>query len=188
MRYVFLALLSVSVVVTTAAFAEIRQSDLDKKVVVTEEAALLSQADAVSLYLSSDRVAFAPRLTKAGIIEVEVTVLAPDLIANKGKLREFVERLVGTFVSVLKERLPVYAPVVAKRFDSERDIVFVVNSGAARTPVGIFKGGMWQEGIEATSTMATSTATDELIEARALESKEASGAVGRKGCRCPARR
>jgi len=167
--------------------AEIKKADLQKRVFLTEEAELLTQVDTISLYLSSDRVVFAPRLTKSGAVEVEATVLSPDLIADAGKMQSFISRLVDTFISVLNERLPIFAPMVARTFDSSKDIIFIVNAGAERKPVGVWKGGMWQveqvAGVE-----GEITASSELNQARAIESESTDKSLGRKGCGCPVRK
>ena len=122
------------------AHAEIRKSDLRKNVVVTQEAAILQQADTVCLYLSSERASLAPRL-RGGVIEVEITVLAPELTSNRAAAVEFASRLARTFLSVFEERLPIYAPDVAASFDAVKDVVFHANLGAARTPLGRLTAG-----------------------------------------------
>lgn len=126
-----------------AAFAFIKDADLKKEVALTEEAALLSQVDAVSLHMTSDRVAYAPRLNSENIIEVETTVLAPDLTGDSGRARAFVTRQIETFIKVLKERLPIYAPSIAKTFDERKDIKFVVNATPKRVPVATWYDGEW---------------------------------------------
>lgn len=164
--------------------ARIKKSDLKRKVVMTEEAALLSQVDTVSLYLSSERVAIAPRLTKKGVIEVEMTVLDPALIGNRSRLRRYVSRLINTFTSVLEERLPIYAPAVAKNFNSDTDLEFIINEGPRRRPVASYSGGSWswEEGqfipIAAQEPMVPES---DINRVRAMEPT-------RKPCRCPARR
>lgn len=190
MRYftTVLAILLISLFAIPSS-AVIKKADLQKRNVLTEEAELLSQVDTISLYLSSDRIVFAPRLTKAGVIEVETTVLSRDLTANVGRLKSYVERIVDTFVSVLKERLPVYAPAVAKSFDSEKDIVFIVNAGVERRSVGCLKGGVWQDLVAAQVVTAESPpAIVELNDIRAEEADAGAESAGRKGCGCPARR
>lgn len=163
--------------------AKLKQADLDRRVYVTEKAALLAQVDTISLYLSSDRVVLAPRLTKQGVIEIETTVLAPDLIYDRGRLHDFVSRQIRTFVSVLKERLPVYAPALARSFDPATDIAFIVNASAARNPVARWEGGDWKW--EKGGTIPVPV-PDVILEA--YDINEARTAVsGRKGCRCPAR-
>lgn len=177
----------------SAVYAGIRDSDLRKKVVITEEAALLQQVDTVSLYLSSERAALAPRLA-GGIIEVETTLLASDLIISPSKGREYVARLAETFLAVLKERLPIYVPDIATRFDPAADITFVVNAGAERRFLGAYKGGAWIEGEGAMALPALSegplalpTAAKGLSGAKAVEAR-AKPVISPKGCACPARR
>lgn len=183
--------------------ATITESALKKKVVITEEAALLQQVDTVSLYLSSNKIAFAPRLA-GGVIEVETTVLAPELIAHRAKAKEFVTRTIGTFISVLKERLPIYAPDIAARFDPAKDIAFHVNSGTSRTPLGAWKGGAWEDAVAVAPKAAPAAATPAVVEPAAAGAPPAGKAFaqksavkeeeikevkpGPKGCACPARR
>lgn len=172
------------VLVSFGLSAEIKQSDLDKRVVLTEEAALLSQIDTVSLYLSSDKVKFAPRLTKDRIIEIEMTLLSPDIVSDKTRLKSYAERLAGTFVSVLKERLPNFAPAIAGKFNADKDISFVVNRGSERVPLGTLKGGAWID-----SSEAPPLGENPLNEARAEEAGQSlEKHKGQKGCNCPAMR
>jgi hypothetical protein len=165
------------------AEARIKKSDLNRKVVMTEEAALLSQVDTVSLYLSSERLAIAPRLTEKGVIEVEMTVLDPVLMGNRTRLHNYVSRLIGTFISVLEERLPIYAPAVAKNFNPDTDLKFIINEGAMRRPVASYSGGLWtwEEG-QAIPLAAQEPMVPEsdINRVRAME-------PARKPCRCPAR-
>ena len=180
----FTLVLMIFLPVVRAAEARIKKSDLRRKVVMTEEAALLSQVDTVSLYLSSERVAIAPRLTKRGVIEVEMTVLDPALIGNRSRLHRYVSRLINTFTSVLEERLPIYAPAVAKNFNSDTDLEFIINEGPGRRPVASYSGGTWnwEEGqvipIAAQEPMVPES---DINRVRAMEPV-------RRPCPCPARR
>lgn len=193
----FLGALILIVASGQIAGATITKSDLKKKVVVSQEAQLLQQVDTVSLYLSSSRVAFAPRL-KEGLIEVETTVLDPALVAKPSKARSFVSRLIDTFIATLGERLPIYAPDVAATFDPKKDIRFIVNAGPARSPIGVWAGGGWSEGAIAAATPpppAAATAKASTIApaptataASAEEVEDAPSPKSPKGCACPARR
>lgn len=172
------------------AHAELKSSDLGKQVVLTEKSALLGQIDTISLYLSSDRIALAPRLTKGGVIEVEATILAPELIKQEAMAKDFAVRIIHTFNSVLKERLPVYAPQVAKAFNSDKDVAFIVNAGVDRRPLGVWKNGGWVGDYVAEKPQIADNKTDAKVnEARAKEAEETKNVEpGRKGCNCPARR
>lgn len=145
MRYKILSVAAAIAIIVPAStsLCKITKGDLDKKVVVSEEAALLSQVDAVSLHLSSQRVAYAPRPLKSGVIEVEATVLDQKLIGNRKQLEEFVTRQINAFVSALQERLPIYAPSIAKGFNPDTDMVFKVNAGKERNPIADWSGGQW---------------------------------------------
>ncbi len=177
MRFVA-PIIAILLIFGAVAHAEIKKADLNKPVVLTERAALLTQVDTVSLYLSSDRVALAPRLTKDGVIDVEMTVLAPDLQYDRGRLQAYAQRLIRTFTDVLAERLPVYAPAVAKTFDAKRDVRFEIDAGAGRTPMAVWTGGAW--GWKAGAPVASGT-SGELNTARAMDAAP-------KACNCPARR
>ncbi len=145
MKYRYLLVIALSLVLlgSVEARAEIKSSDLTKQVTLTEEAALLTQVDAVSLYMTSDKVAFAPRLNNANVIEVETTVLDRNLLANSNSLRNYVDRTINSFISVLQERLPRYAPSVASKFRRNSDIKFMVNAGGERKPVAMWYAGKW---------------------------------------------
>jgi hypothetical protein len=206
------ALAIAGVLVPLAAQGKIKQADLSRQTVVTEQAALLNQVDTVSLYLTSPKVSYAPRLSPQGIIEVEVTVLDPALIRDRAKLEDFVSRQVRTFTSVLMERLPIYAPAVAAHFNPQTDMTFFVNAGANRQRVATVSGNAWvwwKEGASAAvpPPAAASAPTPMPAKASAIPppapaagkgkqapapvpaSKEASAAEGgKKGCGCPVRR
>lgn len=172
----------------SGASAEIQKADLQRRVVVTEEGALLSQADTLSLYLSSDRIALAPSLAGGGVIEVEATVLGPDLCADADKLKGYVVRICETFVSVLKDRLPIYTPALAKKFDASKDVVFIVNSGSQRAPVGTLKGCAWEDAVPPVAGVAVVEAPpSELNETRAIEAEETKS-FNKLSCGCPVKR
>jgi hypothetical protein len=180
----FITLMIVACLFVVSAYAlpthaKIRQRDLNRRVVVTERAALLQQTDTVSLYLSSEKVALAPRLTKGGIVDVESTVLDRGLIANRHDMKAYVLRLAKTFISVLEERLPTYAPSVARKFNSRTDITFSVNEGTSTRSIAILSGGIWTW--SAGMTPVALSNESKVNKVKALESEQ-------KGCNCPARR
>lgn len=175
MRFIILGFFSICLFVGTS-FAEIKKEDLSKNVVLTEEAMLLSQVDTVSLYLTSDRAVFAPRLSN-GIVEIDMTVLASDLVSDSAKMKDYSSRIINTFISVLSERLPDFAPMIAKTFSPEKDIVFTISAGADKTPAGSWKSGKLEMG-----------STDvKLPESQANNAIEPSPKKG-KNCACPVRR
>ncbi len=182
------------------AFAALKGEDLEKQVVITEKASLLSQVDAVSLYMTSEKVAFAPRLLPDNIIEVEITVLNEALLASRASLESFVKRRIAAFNSLLKERLPVFAPSIAKSFNEKDDIKFVVNATSARRPVAVYSGGVWSW---SPAFMLTVSQSEPEMLAEALQpiqgpqlvgtppddtGAEPSARKGKLGCNCPARK
>lgn len=185
MMMVALAVVFVLVFIQGAG-AEMRKTDLQRRITVTEEGALLSQVDTISLYLSSDRIALAPRLAAGGLIEVEATVLTPDLCADFSKLKGYVGRICDTFISVLKERLPIYTPGLAKRFDPSKDIVFIVNAGSERTPVGTMKNCILEDA-NAEGAAVVAAPDSDLNKTRAIEAEE-SNTHGKVSCGCPVKR
>lgn len=175
-------------------FAELKDADLKKEVTLTEEAALLTQVDAVALYMTSEKVAYAPRLTPDKVIEVETTVLSKDLLGNSAKLEAFVTRGMKAFVSVLKERLPIYAPSIAGTFDENKDIKFIVNAGGKRIPVATCVGGDWKWDVAwsatpaATSSYAAPTSNYATVQASPSPAAAEPEKKGKLACDCPARR
>ena len=193
MKYQYLLVIALSLVLlgSSQVRAEIKSSDLAKQVTLTEEAALLTQVDAVSLYMSSDRVAFAPRLNSANVIEVEATVLDRNLLANSGNLQSFVSRTIDSFISVLQERLPIYTPSVASKFRRNSDIKFMINAGGERKPVAMWYAGKWYWDKGWTS-QAASAAAYAAAPYRSVPTKAvgdvAAQPKGKLGCNCPARK
>lgn len=190
-RYSFIALSLFLFAFSRSASAEPKNTDLSGQVVLTEEAVLLSQVDTVSLYLSSNKLQLAPRLNKDKVVEVETTVLDAGLIADPAKLTKFVTRISDTFVSVLKERLPVYAPALAEKFDLKKDIIFNVNTGAGRSPFGVIKGGTFKlaANVAAVSDDSPPVVPEISAEPAVPSAADGAGTVGKKGCGgCPARR
>lgn len=177
------------------AFAVINGADLNKEVVLTEKASLLTQVDAVSLYMSSNKVSFAPQLLSDNIIEVKVTVLDRAVLAG-GNLKKFVERRINTFKTVLGERLPVYAPSIAKSFDAKKDIRFVINSSADQKQIATCTDGNWNWSNEPSPLEPISIATAEslaatvpdMVEPQQKDVEEIAPKKGKLACDCPARK
>lgn len=188
MKTFCLILVCLSVFLSQNLTAEIKKSELGKQVALTQEALLLQQVDTVSLYLSSDKVAFAPKLS-GDRIEVETTLLDPTLAQHAGETGSYVARLVDTFINVLKERLPSYAPSLAKSFDPKKDILFMVNSGAERLSVGTWRGGVWASANTPSLTVSSPKLTSDVSTGRAAGTKTlGQGTSKTKDCDCPAKR
>jgi len=193
-RMLFTFVMVFVVFVSCRAFADMSSVDLNNKVVLTEGAVLLSQVDAVSLYLTSNRIAYAPRLTVDKKIEVEVTVLSKRLIDNSVQMQSFVLRGIKTFISVLKDRLPTYAPSIAQSFDENEDIIFVVDAGAGRVPVARWYAGKWTwkgawastAPVKNTSESAISSETSVGASKVKRKKHHKPRGKGKLGCDCPA--
>ena len=191
MKYLIAVIAAAFVLSSAPLNAGISKTDLSKGVVLTEEATLLTQVDAVSLHLSSENIKFAPRLTESGLIDVETTVLSKKLLQDKEKLNSFLDRNVKTFIALLKDRLPIYAPSIAKNFNPNSQIKFNVNSGAKRDPVAAWSGGTWSwdKGFSpAPSVVESSTFAAQSAEAYAPAAEEKPKGKGKLSCDCPARR
>ncbi|MFA4874074.1 MAG: hypothetical protein WC956_02115 [bacterium] len=209
MRHITIAVCSIlCLFVSFSTSAKIKDADLQRPAVVTEEAALLSQVDAVSLYLSSDRVAYAPKLMPDKVIEVEVTVLSRELRDNRNRLQDFIQRQIKTFISTLRDRLPIYAPTIARSFNPDTDIAFNINEGPERRRAASYRAGQWAWQPGAREAKAVAPAPDTYYQQTASKAaippppksqkstyskvpeqkKPVAESTGKKGCNCPAMR
>lgn len=192
MRIVFIALLLVGFI-ATPLFAELKKSDLEKQVVMTEEATLLGQVDTVCLYLSSAKVSLTPSMAKDNVIAVKMTALSRDLVSNPVKLKSYSLRIINTFKSVLTERLPIYAPAVAGKFDFNRDVSFDIASTAARIPAAEYKNGIWKDVGGKSAIVVSQVATEPESASQPQpetygEAEQNASPKSKKGCNCPAER
>ncbi|MBI4224346.1 MAG: hypothetical protein HY609_05385 [Deltaproteobacteria bacterium] len=104
----------------------------------------LDQVDKVSLYLSTDRIVYTPRLEREMQLKVTITLLSTAYRGPTQELRQFVLRHVRTFNKTLTERLKFYTPELAKEFDAERDVSFLIQIGADRQKIAAVESGKWQ--------------------------------------------
>lgn len=180
-------LLPLAIVLSLSLISPATHAKKAKRAAVAQPAGakLLQQVDTVAPYFNSEKVALAPRLGD-GVVEVEATILSPDLLADTSGLQNYMTRLIDTFMSTLKDRIAHYAPALSKRFNPNSDIAFVVNAGAERTPVGIWKGGTWQSWTQPAAPKDAKSKKKSKKEK--VEKSEDEGTPGRKGCSCPARR
>lgn len=193
-----------SCMLAVPAVATIRSDDLSKKVELSERAGLMSQVDAASLYLSSDRVSLAPRL-RTDRIEVEATVLDPAMRTDRALIEDHVNRQMRTFGNLLRERLPIFAPDVAATFNPDTDLIFYVNTGPERTPLATVSGGRWAWSQRAPAAPSkgqfkmappvsrTGPDTAEVAPAYATDASSSSKVSApmvetKKGCGCPAKK
>ena len=175
----FMAVLALLLIPTVLAHAYLHENDLQTPVYLTEEAALLSQVDAVSLYISNEKISHAPRLNSDNVSEVDTTIIDPALLQNSAGLQKYVSRHIDTFISVLKERLPVYAPNLAKTFNEREDIIFVIKAVPAGQMVAEWGGGTWR--------WASGWQGGEYLPAMQTAGSYAPIDKGKLGCNCPAR-
>ncbi|MBI5299366.1 MAG: hypothetical protein HY877_03610 [Deltaproteobacteria bacterium] len=104
----------------------------------------LNQVDTVSLYLSTERIVYVPRLTQDLHLSVSLTLLGMSFGSNTTEMEKFVVRHIQAFNKTLKERLEFYAPQLAKEFDPNQDVDFVVKVGADQKSVATWQGGEWK--------------------------------------------
>lgn len=125
-------------------FAGLAESELAKPAALTNEHVLLSQVDALCLYLTSERIAHAPRLSPEKVIQVESTVLDGELLATPEELKRYVSRQIAVFSRELGLRLGKYAPEVALNFNATQDLRFFINGGSTRQPIAEWVKGEWK--------------------------------------------
>ena len=104
----------------------------------------LNQVDTVSLYLSTEKIVYVPRLTQDLHLSVSLTLLSMSFGSDAAEMEKFVTRHIHVFNKTLKERLEFYAPQLAKEFDPNQDVDFVVKVGAEQKSVATWQGGEWK--------------------------------------------
>lgn len=104
----------------------------------------LNQVDTVSLYLTTERIIYVPRLTEGLHLNVGLTLLGMSFGSDAAEMEKFVTRHIHAFNKTLKERLEFYAPQLAKEFDPNQDVDFVVKVGADQKSVATWQGGEWK--------------------------------------------
>ncbi|OGQ05286.1 MAG: hypothetical protein A2W61_03425 [Deltaproteobacteria bacterium RIFCSPLOWO2_01_44_7] len=109
---------------------------------VTAGKLFLNQVDMVSLYLSTERVVYVPRLTSDTHLSVELTILGMGSNASEA-LKNFVMRHINTFNKTLRERLEYYTPTLANEFDPTQDVQFSIHVGTDKRKVATWSGGQW---------------------------------------------
>lgn len=124
-------------------FSQVRDKTFADAEPMTAGKLFLDQVDKVSLYLSTDRIVYTPRLEKEMKLKVTITLLGTVYQGPTQKLREFVLRHIGTFNKTLTERLEYYTPELAKEFDADRDVSFLIQVGADRHKIASFESERW---------------------------------------------
>lgn len=141
-RKMFLGCLLGFLVIATAE-AKISKSDFNAAEPMTSGKLFMNQVDTVSLYLSTDHIVYAPRLTDDFHVRIAVTLLGLSFNDDQKAMEDFLNRHVTTFNDTLKERLNYFTPQIAKDFDADSDLEFVIQVGEERKSVGLWKNGKW---------------------------------------------
>jgi len=166
--------------------ADIRRSDMDRKIQVSEGSQLMTQVDIVSLYLSSEKVSYEPYLGADQKIRVDVTVLSRRLMENREKMRDFISRQIAIFKRELARRVEAAAPSIGAHFNPDQDIIFEINEGTARSPVATVEGDNWDwaGGSAPPPKVSRESATAGEDAASSSSSKELSDARASNGAQC----
>lgn len=126
-----------------ASDAKVRKEVFKEGQTLTAGQLFLNQVDTVCLYLSTERVVYLPRLKNELELTVTLTLFDVAYDSQSEALRDFVMRNIKTFNKTLKERLEFYTPELAKEFDADSDVEFVVQVGADRTRVAHYAQKKW---------------------------------------------
>lgn len=182
-----LFILSFLIGLSEFGYAEVKDIDLSKKIVVTEGQLLMNQVDIVSLYLSSTKeVAYEPEEIWGGKIRIDVVVLNGGLLADDVKLEEYVSRQIVIFKSELAKRLELNSPSVAKNFNSDRDLFFVINKGIDRVKVAEVADGQWRWMEGGKGVVVKGVDNPVAGEKIVLSDGSSAGPDARWDCNCPA--
>lgn len=144
---------------------------------------LLDQVDKVSLYLSTDRIVYTPRLEEGMKLNMTITLLEVNYQPRSEVFKNFVSRHIETFNKTLKKRLALYAPELAKTFRPERDASFLIQVGADRHKAATVREGKWEWLDRQASLIRTPVAADTSPAASAPASRPLPSECKR---RCPA--
>lgn len=128
------------------AQAKISKSQFNSSETMTSGKLFMNQVDTVSLYLSTDHIVYAPRLTNDMHVRIALTLLGLSFNNDQKAVEDFVGRHVATFNKTLIERLEYFTPQIAKDFNPDNDIEFVIQVGDDQKPVGVWKAGKWTWG------------------------------------------
>jgi len=155
---------------------------------VTAGKLFLNQVDAVSLYLTTERVVYVPKLTSDLRLHVELTLLGMSA-DNQEALRSFVMRHVSTFNKTLRERLEYQTPALAKEFDPEKDVQFSIHVGTNKKKVATWAEGQWMwvaRVKEAQAPRAEQAVPAKIVSAQPVEEELVRGEKKNYAKKCPA--
>lgn len=144
MKRSFLVVLSGILLAAFSAHARIQKETFNAGEQLTAGKLFLNQVDAVSLYLSTQRIVYVPHLTDEMKLDVNLTLLGDKLTANRDQMKNLVTRHIKTFNKTLMERLQYYTPQLAKEFKPMEDVSFVIKTGSEKETVATWKGGEWK--------------------------------------------
>lgn len=125
------------------ASARIREETLKKGETLTTEKLFLNQVDTLCLYFATDRIAYVPKLLDNEQLQVSMTLLDLSFEPQSESLKNFVLERIQTFNKALKERLTMYTPELAKEFDANEDVSFVISSGPEKKKVAEYAQETW---------------------------------------------
>ncbi len=177
--------------ITCQSYAELRREDLNNRIEIREEQQLMNQVDIVSLYLTSENVAWEPRLID-NKIEIDITILSQRLINDPNLLEDFVSRQIAIFKRELLRRLQTYAPTIALHFDQDSDVIFIIREKANNRKIAEVRDGNWYFAVNRSgfATKKDSYSKDPSVlnntEKKSYNSNVDNNNVGKKPCNCPA--
>lgn len=116
----------------------------DEPEAMTAGKLFLDQVDKVSLYLSTDRIVYTPRLQEGAQLHMTITLLEFQAEPRSEALQDFILRHVGTFNKTLTERLKLYTPDLAREFNAKRDVSFLIQIGPDRQKIAAVQNGKWE--------------------------------------------
>ncbi|MDO8526884.1 MAG: hypothetical protein Q7T03_04250 [Deltaproteobacteria bacterium] len=126
-----------------AGTAKISRQAFESPQKMTAGQLLLNQVDAVSLYLTTEKIVYVPRIREDQKLYVSLTLLGISFGDDRRAMQEYIQRHINAFNKALSERLKFYTPELAREFDPKEDVEFVVKNGAEGTPIATWKNGQW---------------------------------------------
>ncbi|MDO8518956.1 MAG: hypothetical protein Q7T11_02190 [Deltaproteobacteria bacterium] len=193
MKRFWLVILSIGFLTVSVAEARMQTDTFNSGEQLTSGKLFLNQVDTVSLYLSTPKIVYVPRLTKEMQLKMTLTLLGNSFSGNKKGWQNLVLRHIKTFNKTLMERLEYYTPELAKQFNPETDVEFEIKTGADRDTVATWSQGQWHwvkasgvvGAVVPVAAVATNTAEEPSLSQPQTEiSSEEQPAPAKK--RCPA--
>lgn len=139
----FAMLLGVLSLAVLPAEARISKGKFNATESITAGKLFMAQVDMVSLYLSTDHVVYVPRLTEVLKLRVNLTLLGMGFGQDQKAMQDFVMRHISSFNKTLVERLSFYTPELARDFNPNEDVEFLIQVGPERKSIAVWRGGAW---------------------------------------------